>query len=156
MSSSSTGNRKPIVLTEDLIDEWQKRTGKPRELLEEMLKLHYKYVNHLINNEPTAVIIMFPNLGKLRFNYFMYKSSISGRSAETLKPMTDKFEVLQEIMRVEGNEIMNFNRPLLVKQFFKRTRKTIRGVYNKYYQYWLELERYHNEWFMNKHGKDDI
>ena len=31
-----------ITLTEDLIDEWQKRTGKPRELLEEMLVLHNK------------------------------------------------------------------------------------------------------------------
>lgn len=143
---------KSIVLTEDLIDEWVKRTGKDRKLLEEMLKLHHKYIDHVIENEPTALILSLPHLGTLRFNYYMAKNYLKrhDNGLELNKPIVAKMNLLKEIMYTEGNKIKNFNRPAILKQFYKRTRKTYLALYERYYDLVKILEDYHNEFYMEK------
>ena len=61
----------PIVFREDVIDELEKRTGKPRELLDELISLHYASIDDIITNHETPYVISIPYIGKLRMNYFL-------------------------------------------------------------------------------------
>ena len=138
-----------ITLTEDLIGEWQKRTGKPRELLEEMLVLHYKYLDYAIDNEEKAIIINFPNLGKMSFNYLL-----SLRYANTQKYVTGirkKLDKLIHLLETEGNNLLNFNSPMVARQIYMKTGRFPKGVYNKLYEYWNILEIDHNDNYRNKY-----
>lgn len=142
-------NKRSITLTEDLIEDWVKNTGKPKELLEEMLKLHYKYLDYLIDNDPNAIIIKFPMLGKLRFNFLL------GKQFKTKMPnskgIKEKFSTLEKIMRKEGNRIINFNMPMLGKQMYQKTLNYPQGLYVKMYKYWTVLENTTNEWYINNY-----
>ena len=59
-----------MTFTEDIVDEWEKRTGKSRELLEEMLRIHADYIYDKAVNDPEAYRLKLPNLALLNFNFF--------------------------------------------------------------------------------------
>lgn len=138
-------NKRDITLTEDLIDEWVKETGKPKELLEEMLKLHYKYLDHIIDNEEKAIIINFPWLGKLRFNYLL------GRQYTKKMPnsigMKAKFDRLYDIMLKEGNKVVNFNMPMIGKQYYQMACEYPSKMYIEFYKYVTIVEKENNKWY---------
>jgi hypothetical protein len=59
-----------MVFKEDIMDEWQRRTGKPMHVLEEMLKVHANYLRKL-STDPEAANISLPKFCTLTFNYHM-------------------------------------------------------------------------------------
>lgn len=145
-------NRKPIVLTDELIDEWVKRTGKSRELLTEMLELHHKYIDYLIDNEPKALILSLPYLGSLRFNTQMAYNYMKRHPVTDAryKPIHDKMATLLELT---GNDIFNMkssNPLILVKLYYKLTGKRFLAMYEKYYSLVKILEEYNNNFVESK------
>lgn len=59
-----------MTFTDEIVEEWQKRTGKPRELLEEMLRIHADYIYEKSVNDSESFRIHLPNLATLNFNFF--------------------------------------------------------------------------------------
>jgi len=140
--------RKPIVLTDELIDIWTERTGKPRELLVEMLDLHHEYIQHLVKNEPDALIIKLPYLGRLRFNYLLGLSYTKWTASHL--PIAAKIVKMKELLDLEGNKLKNFNLPLFIKQNHVILGAKARTPIPLFYTYWKALEEKHNEWYNKK------
>jgi hypothetical protein len=59
-----------MTFLDEVVDEWEKRTGKSRELLEEMLRIHADYIYEKTVEDPNAYRINLPSLGLLNFNFF--------------------------------------------------------------------------------------
>lgn len=153
----SKDNRPPIILTEDIIKIWVERTGKSEEILKDILKHHHDYLNKKINEEPTAVIINIPWLGKLRFNYYLGLSYLSTkqRMNRITDPVHKKITHLKSILKKDGRQIKNFNRPSLYRQYYYLTKEFSRRVYDLFYIMWKKLEDEHNDYY-NKKNKNSF
>lgn len=153
----SKDDRPSIVLTDDLIKIWAERTGKSEEILRDVLKHHHDYLNKKVNEDPTAIIINIPWLGKLRFNYYLGLSYLSAKGK--INTVTDivhqKVTRLREILKRDGKQIKNFNRPAIYRQHLHLTKEFTRRVYDLFYIMWKRLEDEHNDYY-NKKNKSSF
>ncbi len=144
--------RKPIVLTEDLIKIWSERTGKPEPLLKEMLSLHYKYIDHLIDTKEDCLSIGLPNMGRLKLNYYMSLSYLNYLSPNNryYDWIVTKVDMLKRIGKDIDFDAINYNRPIFTKQLFKIFGEQSKGAFEKFYTYWNMIENAHNEWYQER------
>ncbi len=153
----SKENRPSIILTDDLIKIWAEKTGKSEEVLRDILKHHHDYLNKKINEDPTAIIINIPWIGKLRFNYYLGLSYLSAKKKKN--KVTDivhqKVTYLREILKKDGRQIKNFNRPAVYRQYLNLTKEFSRRVYDLFYIMWKKLEDEHNDDY-NKKNKSSF
>jgi len=144
--------KKPIVLTEDLIKIWSERTGKDEALLKELLALHTKYIDHLIDNEEGCLSINLPNMGKLRQNYYMSLSYLQyiEKGSRYFEWLTKKVDLMREIGSAINHDAINYNRPIFTKQIYKIFKNKAKGAFAKFYMYWNMIENSHNDWYVEK------
>lgn len=135
-----------ISFTEDIIKEVAKRTGKDEKLIEEIYKTNLKYIHEEIKKDDSIIIVNFPNLGKMRFNYYLglcYLNSLSKsthraeirRRTNTLKKILDENK---------GNELKNFNFPIVYTGVLN-LKNTRNNAIKEFYKNWGILEEKHNE-----------
>lgn len=142
--------RKNISFTNEMIDEWAEKTGKPRELLEEMYNLHIKYVKKLQFETPDAVNIRLPALGILRLNFYL---ALRYRAVYTKlnKVINNKIILLEECIKNHGWLFLNFKRPLFITQCNRiRKEKTLKGLQN-FYNLFKIIENKVNDDFIKKY-----
>ena len=85
----------------------------------------------------------------MSFNYLL-----SLRYANTQKNVTGirkKLDKLIHLLETEGNNLLNFNSPMVARQIYMKTGRFPKGVYNKLYEYWNILEIDHNKNYRNKY-----
>jgi hypothetical protein len=138
---------KPVCFTEDILEELSLRTGKDKKLLADIMKHNTSYLKKSIIAEEDLVLINFPNLGKMRFNYYLGLCTFTTKSNSLhYKYLTNKINYLKAILKKpEGNEIKNFNKPLLYISIRKKEEDVERNIVPSFYKYWKILETIHNE-----------
>lgn len=146
--------RKTISFTNEMIDEWVEKTGKPRELLEEMYKLHIKYVKKLQFETPEAINIKLPALGVLRLNFYLalrYRTVYS----KTNEVLNKKIKLLEECIKNHGWSFLNFKRPLFMTQYSRiHKEKAMRGLQN-FYNIVKSIENKVNNDFIKKYRSNN-
>lgn len=138
---------KKIFLTEDILKELSDKTGLELQLIEEVYKKNLEYIRKSILNIPEIVIISFPNLGKLRYNYYL-AGCFKTRTKDILtkKRVEVKLKYLRTFLKEEkGNRLRNFNKPILFNAIGYLEGKFTRNVINNFYNNWKKLEDKHNE-----------
>lgn len=149
--------RKPYGTIEELIPTWAEKTGKPIELLEEMLKLHLKYIEHLKYENKECINIRLPKVGVLRLNYHLLSRflKVNRSNSKYIDNLKNKFQKLREIGKKEKWVSINFNRSLIAKScYYIRGRDTIKdNFFVKYFVHILTLEDANNENFNKKFDK---
>lgn len=147
MFSPSKKADKPICFSEDILEELSNRTGKDKELLADIMKHNISYLKKSIITNDELVLINFPNLGKMRFNYYLGACTLANTTLKTYyKHITNKINYLKTILKKpEGNDIKNFNKPLLYISIRKREDNVERNIIPSFYKYWKILETIHNE-----------
>lgn len=139
---------KPICFTEDILEVLSAKTGKDQALLADIIKHNISYLKKSIISDKELVLINFPNLGKMRFNYYLGLCTISD-NRDNLKHysyISDKIKYLKEILKKpNGNDIKNFNKPLLFISIRKKEESVDRNIITSFYKYWKILETIHNE-----------
>lgn len=138
---------KPICFTEDILEELSARTGKDKALLADIIKHNISYLKKSITTDEELVLINFPNLGKMRFNYYLGGCTISNSDNDkSYKYLEDKMKYLKNILKLPGgNEIKNFNKPLLFISARKKEGEVEKNIIPHFYKYWKILEIAHNE-----------
>lgn len=137
---------KPITFTDDILEELSSRTGKSKELLKDILKHNIAYLKKSIISNEDLVLINFPNLGKMRFNYYLGGCTLSNNGATSYRYLANKMKYLKEVLKKpEGNDIKNFNKPLLFISIRKREENVDKNIIPSFYKYWKILENIHNE-----------
>jgi hypothetical protein len=148
MYSPSRNPDKPICFTDDILEELSSRTGKDVKLLRDILKHNISYLKKSILSNEELVLINFPNLGKMRFNYYLGGCALASKEGQTkkYKYLSDKLKYLREILKKpEGNDIKNFNKPLLFISIRKKEENVEKNIMPSFYKYWKILETIHNE-----------
>lgn len=136
----------PIAFTEDILEELASRTGKDKDLLKDILKHNIAYLKKSIVEKEDLVLVNFPNLGKMRFNYYLGGCTLSNGGFKSYKYLSDKIKYLKEVLKKpEGNDIKNFNKPLLYISVRKREEEVDKNIIPSFYKYWKILETIHNE-----------
>lgn len=144
-------NRRNLSFTSDIIDEWVERTGKPRELLEEMFELHLEYVDKLKKETPDAINIRLPALGVLRLNYFMARAYTVNRNIAIIADVVrQKIKVLDKVREKRGYNVLNFRRPMFYLQYMSMTKKYLKYKFKKFYKIIKEVEDANYYDFYNK------
>lgn len=148
MYSPFKNHDKPITFTDDILEELSKRTGKEKDLLKDILKHNIAYLKKSILTNDELVLINFPNLGKMRFNYYLGGCTLSSKNNQSVKYkyLSNKMKYLRDILKKpEGNDIKNFNKPLLYISIRKREEEVDKNIMPSFYKYWKILETIHNE-----------
>ena len=143
-------NRKTISFTDEMIDEWAEKTGKPRELLEEMYKLHIKYVKKLQFETPDAINIRLPALGTLRLNFYLalrYRTVYS----KVNKIINNKIKLLEECISNHGWLFLNFKRPLFLTQHNRINKEKTKRSLQNFYNIVKSIENKVNDDFIKKY-----
>lgn len=139
---------KPIYFTEDILELLSAETGKNKELLADIIKHNISYLKKSIISDEELVLVNFPNLGKMRFNYYLGLCVLSYNRDNTkhYKYVTNKVRYLKSLLKIPGaNEIKNFNKPLLFISIRKKEKDVDRNILSSFYKYWKILETIHNE-----------
>jgi len=148
MYSPFKNHDKPISFTDDILEELSSRTGKDKELLRDILKHNISYLKKSIISNDELVLINFPNLGKMRLNYYLCGCTISSKGKDNSKYeyLSKKIKYLKDLLKKpDGNEIKNFNKPLLYISIRKKEEDVERNIMPSFYKYWKILETIHNE-----------
>ena len=147
MSLPSKKADKPICFIEDMLEELSLRTGKDKVLLADIIKNNINYLKKSITTNDELVLVNFPNLGKMRFNYYLGLCTLTTKSNLLhYKYITNKINYLKAILKKpEGNDIKNFNKPLLYISIRKKEEDVERNIVPSFYKYWRILETIHNE-----------
>lgn len=134
-----------IQYTKDVIDELEKRTGKKREVLEDIFKINLKYIHETVNNS-TEILINFPRLGKMRLNYYFILSFYKVvRKTELKKQVKDKIERLKSIIH-KSNKLRNFNKPSIYMLYRSLTKDYASNIMKIFYKCWFVAEENHNQY----------
>lgn len=143
-------NRRVMSQTKDIIDEWVIRTGKPRELLEEMYVLHTKYVKKLTRETPDALNIRLPALGVLRMNRYL---SVRYHTLydKTNDVLNAKLKILDDITKEHGWDFLNFKIPMFRTQYWKIFKNKADAMLQRFYTIIKLIEDVNNEQFNKKH-----
>ena len=139
---------KPICFTDDILELLSAKTGKNKALLADIIKHNISYLKKSIISDEELVLVNFPNLGKMRFNYYLGLCVLSYNSDNTkhYKYVTNKVRYLKSLLKIPGaNEIKNFNKPLLFISIRKKEKDVDRNILSSFYKYWKILETIHNE-----------
>lgn len=140
--SSEEQNRPAIVLTDDVIEEWQKRTGKPIELLEDMYMWHTKYIKHLTETKEDAVQIKLPKIGRLYFNPSLAASSKISKKNKEIEEIIEKR--IQTLIYQKVRTLHN-NIPMVRRVYEKYVGKRAARVGAYLHRYWRIVEQYNDE-----------
>jgi len=139
--STKTNN---IQYTKDIIDELVKRTGKRREILEDMFEINLKYI-HKVVNETDEIIINFPKLGKLRLNYYFILSFYKVvKRADLKRKVKEKIQRLKNIIH-KSKSLRNFNKPAIYMLYRSLTKDYETNIMKIFYKAWSVAEENHNE-----------
>lgn len=138
---------KPICFTEDILELLSAKTGKDIPLLADIIKHNISYLKKSIIADEKLVLVNFPNLGKMRFNYYLGLCVISdNNNLKYYNYISNKIKYLKEILKnPRGNDIKNFNKPLLFISIRKKEENVDRNIITSFYKYWKILETIHNE-----------
>jgi hypothetical protein len=136
-----------IVFREDVIDELEKRTGKPRELLDELIQLHYDRIDDIMTNHETPYIISIPYIGKLRMNYML---TMSYRKNYFDKSVDKHIEFFRGLINKGEKTLINFRKPIILNQYVYITGDKLRTVCKTFYTYVRAIEEIHNKWYVEK------
>lgn len=139
-----------IVYKEDIIKELAERTGKPIEFLDEMVTLHYEYLNHVVKTFDEPVMITIPYFGKLRMNYLMARAYYAYTKDESVLPSID---LLNKVIETEGYDFKNLTKPLILRQYMTLIGKSPRAKFKEFYKFVRLVEDNHNKWYREKFGK---
>jgi len=147
MFSPSKKIDKPICFTEDILEELSAKTGKDKILLADIIKHNVLYLKKSITSDEQLVLVNFPNLGKMRFNYYLGLCVLSDNdNSKYYSYISDKIKYLKSILKNPGgNDIKNFNKPLLYISIRKKEDNVDRNIVSSFYKYWKILETIHNE-----------
>lgn len=98
-------------------------------------------------SDKELVLINFPNLGKMRFNYYLGLCTMSdNNNLKYYSYISDKIKYLKNVLKKPGgNDIKNFNKPLLFISIRKKEENVDRNIISSFYKYWKILETIHNE-----------
>jgi hypothetical protein len=133
-----------IAYTKDIIEELQKRTGKKKEILEDVFNINLKYVHEVINNTD-SIIIHFPKLGKLRLNYYFllcYYKCVA--KADLKRKLRLKIARLKDIIHKSAT-LRNFNKPNIFIIYRHITKDYQRNIMKNLYKCWSIAEENHNK-----------
>lgn len=134
-----------ISFTEDVIKEVSKRTGKSEELIKNIYKTNLKYFHEKIKKEDDLLIVSFPNLGKMRFNYYLGLCYMSSSSQAQRAKVKKRVNALKEVLKEEnGNQLKNFNFPIVYTGILNLN-NTRNNAIKVFYKNWAILEEKHNE-----------
>lgn len=144
--------RNSISFTEDIKEEWCKRTGKSRELIDDMYAWHIKYVKKLTRETPDAVNVRLPGLGVLRMNFYMALryTTLYDKKNEVLN---SKISLLEKTIREHGWYFINFNKPMIMKMHWLMFKNTGGGILKNFYNIFKKVEDVTNEEYNKKHSK---
>jgi hypothetical protein len=147
MFSPSKKIDKPICFTEDILEVLSAKTGKDKALLADIIKHNILYLKKSITSDEQLVLVNFPNLGKMRFNYYLGLCVLSDKdNSRYYNYISDKIKYLKNILKNPGgNDIKNFNKPLLYISIRKKEDNVDRNIIPSFYKYWKILETIHNE-----------
>ena len=147
MYSPFKKSEKPICFTEDILEELSAKTGKDKALLADIIKHNISYLKKSILTKDDLVLINFPNLGKMRFNYYLGLCTLSSKKNSVQnRYISNKINYLKGILKnPEGNDIKNFNKPLLLISARKKESNIEKNIMPYFYKYWKILETAHNE-----------
>lgn len=140
-------NNENLVLTQDVLKEVAKRTGQELHIVEEIYKINIEYVKRTITDDSKIIIVSFPNLGKLRFNYYLGLCYMGRTKDYEIKTrVREKINHLREILKeVDGGKLKNFNKPIVYNSISYVNKKFTKNVFNNFYKHWKILEETHNE-----------
>ena len=137
----------PIVFREDVIDELEKITGKPRELWDELISLHYARIDDIITNHETPYVISIPYIGKLRMNYFL---TMSYRHTYYDKSVDKHLEFFRMLIQKGGKRLKNFRKPIILTQYVHLLNRSAKRAVKDFYVFVRAVEERHNEWYNKK------
>jgi len=147
MSSYLKNKDKALYLTEDIIEELSEKTGKSKELLNDIMKHNLAYLKKSIVEDSNVVLINIPNMGKLRFNYYLggcYDSKTNTKRGEGY--LSEKLAYLKSFLKKEkGHELKNFNKPIVYNLLYSLKKEVPRNLLNVFYMSWRVLEDEHNK-----------
>jgi hypothetical protein len=138
---------KQVYFTEDIVEELSAITGKDKELIADIIKHNIFYLKRSIQADEELVLVNFPNLGKMRFNYYLGMCLVNylGR-AKKYDYLKKKIRYLREVLKKkDGGELKNFNKPLVHNSIRHREKDVPRNILPFFYKYWKILETTHNE-----------
>jgi hypothetical protein len=136
-----------IVFRDNVIDELALRTGKSRELLEELVQLHYDRIDDIITNHETPYIIAIPYLGKLRMNYLL---TMSFRKNFCDKSVDKHVDFFKDLIKKGQATLKNFRKPIILTQYMVIFDEVIRAKCRNFYNTVRVIEERHNEWYNKK------
>lgn len=147
MSYSSKKTNKSLYFTEDIIEELSAKTGKDKALLSDIIHHNLNYLKKEISNNEEIVVVNFPNLGKLMFNYYLGKCSISLIQNKKINALIKKrVNFLNSILtKFNDNSLKVFNKPIVSTLIYQLTGSTSRNSMKSFYKDWKELENKHNK-----------
>lgn len=157
MSWSFLKNKKPeskeIYFIEDIYDELEKRTGKKREVLEEVIQTNFTYLKKSLYEKPETILIRFPNLGLLKYNNFLGLLSLKGEADTKRKDaIRGKLAYLKSLFFDKRyNSLKVFNKPIVYidmeairEQAGEKYPKPTR-LWSQFYKYWFIVQEEHNK-----------
>jgi len=137
----------PIYFKEDIIEELSKITGKDKDLLNDIIKHNILYLKRSIQSDNDIVLINFPNLGKMRLNYYLGLCVLSNSGhSRKYNYLARKLKYLKSLL-IDKDEIniKNFNKPLLHNSVRRIEKDVPRNIVPYFYRFWKKLEDKHNE-----------
>ena len=144
MSSILEKTSSNIQYTKDVIDELEKRTGKKREILEDIFEINLRYIHEIVTNTD-EIIINFPRLGKLRLNYYFILSFY-----RLVRNKDAKIRVAERIRRMKSiieksNRLRSFNKPDIYSIYRRLTKDYKSNIMKIFYKSWSVAEENHNK-----------
>lgn len=143
----SKKTNKPLYFTDDILEELSAKTGKDKALLADIISTNLLYLKSCINENPKIVVINFPNLGKMMFNYYLGCCSIPRVTNNNIKAkIINKVNYLYEVKTVKKEDkLRNFNKPMVSTLLYNLIGKTPKNIINSFYKSWKILEIKHNQ-----------
>jgi hypothetical protein len=147
MSYSLRKKPKTLYFTEDIIDLLAAKTGKNKVLLADIIKQNNNYIRSSILKDSDIVVINFPNLGKMMFNYYLGRcQAAKSNSVKKIAFLRKKLNYLLEVANKEGkNSLKNFNRPIVSTLTYNLFGEAPRNILTSFYKNWKVLEEKHNK-----------
>lgn len=147
MYYSSKKVNKPIYFKEDIVEILSQKTGKSKEVISDIIHHNLNYLKEEISKNEDIVVVNFPNLGKLMFNYYLGKCSLSFVNNKALKStIKNRVDFIKNLLISFGsNSLKIFNKPILSTLTYQLEGKTQKNPIKTFYKDWKVLENKHNE-----------